>query len=928
MQKVFARATMMWLFVISFILVGCQTTPSNQGEFSVDTRWQQGELANGLKYHTYKKSGQNVELRLIVHAGALNETSEQYGYAHFLEHMAFNGSTNFAGDEVVSIFEQQGMSFGADLNAFTNHEVTVYTLSIPANESLETAMTWLRDVGDGLLLTKEEIEKEKGVVLGEIRAYDTNEPDAYSQVFDLALGDSPYLTHKILGDRNSIKKMDQKQLKAFYQTWYAANNAELIVVGEIDENISGLIDLYFGSWQRRELPEVQEPPIPAIWDTQSVALKAPQGDQSSIGLFHHLDTYTTANLSTQQQNLTHKLINQLISTRLAERSYQLDIQANYLGAELFSVYEQEYGLIFADFNEAERESVQTFLAKELANIRDFGFSQAEFDLVMAEQESNRDSLDLDETYVTSSWIANYRLDSLLADNPYQSVEDYHQNLSHFIKHTDLKQVNKQVAAWLSQQPHKMVFATPDAKYVDGDSQWLMKQEQMFAATLATAGVQVEVTAQVDGLKSPQSSGAIVESNTLKSGVHYWLLDNGVKVWFYPFEQAENSLYGGYVAKGGLVGMNIEDNPASQLISGVYQRSGIGELDAIAANRFLTGKQISIQPILGSGIHGVELMASDRSLSEAFLALYNVASGQKVDRKQFDLEKELAVDNAKRELLSPRTQFFDQSRQTMYTPNSYYQWASIEQLEAVTYEQVTDLYQRMFREQNDFGLVLVADMSPSEIEPYLLDYIATIEYLPKTSHSGQVAGLSPTIKDVKSEASSEDHVELYQYSFTYQQPRNAQQLVEVNVLQHILESRYRQALREDAGLDYTPMLGFGIEDGTHLAALSISLTLDIDDVARAKQVLKTTQDKAKQGFSYQEFDQAKKQVLRDLTEARKSPWEQVIWLARSMHYGYETGALNDPQPVLDNLTLQDINDRYLWFVGDEGTTVTTELWPSN
>lgn len=153
------------LFVL--LLTGC-TQQSTSIPTQQDTNWTSGQLDNGLRYHIYPLDTEAISLRLFVHAGSLEETPDQLGYAHFVEHMAFNGSENFTPNEVIELMEKTGAS-GHDVNAYTSYEETVYTLSLPNQDELDKAMLWLRDVANRVTFAPDEVEREKGVVLAEYR---------------------------------------------------------------------------------------------------------------------------------------------------------------------------------------------------------------------------------------------------------------------------------------------------------------------------------------------------------------------------------------------------------------------------------------------------------------------------------------------------------------------------------------------------------------------------------------------------------------------------------------------------------------------------------------------------------------------------------------------------------------------------------------
>lgn len=161
--------SMLFIPVIpALLLAGCTLTESSL-PLQPDSNWQVAILPNGMKYHLYPTDDSQVSLRLVINSGSFQETPQQQGYAHFIEHMAFNGSQHFAGNQVIELFEQAGGSFGADINAFTSYQQTTYKLDLADNKRLKDALTWMRDIGDGLEFDPNEVEKEKGVILGEWR---------------------------------------------------------------------------------------------------------------------------------------------------------------------------------------------------------------------------------------------------------------------------------------------------------------------------------------------------------------------------------------------------------------------------------------------------------------------------------------------------------------------------------------------------------------------------------------------------------------------------------------------------------------------------------------------------------------------------------------------------------------------------------------
>ncbi|WP_232060937.1 M16 family metallopeptidase [Vibrio taketomensis] len=156
----------MLVFIVA-ILSACER--HEEKALIADENWTQGQLENGLRYHIYPTNDEEVSVRMLVHVGSLQENDNQKGYAHFVEHMAFNGTRNFSGNDIIQLVEKSGKSFGRDINAFTAYQLTHYQLDLASAADLTMALTWMRDVGDGIEFDPQQVESEKGVILGEFR---------------------------------------------------------------------------------------------------------------------------------------------------------------------------------------------------------------------------------------------------------------------------------------------------------------------------------------------------------------------------------------------------------------------------------------------------------------------------------------------------------------------------------------------------------------------------------------------------------------------------------------------------------------------------------------------------------------------------------------------------------------------------------------
>ncbi len=224
-----------------------------------------GTLGNGLRYIILPNAEppNRISLRLFVDAGSLMETEDQRGLAHFIEHMAFNGTKNFPGGKMVEYFQRLGMSFGGDTNAHTSFKETVYKLELPKPDEkmLREGMQLFRDYADGMLLTQDEIEKERGVILSEKLTRDSPESRTMEVAFDFALPDSIISKRLPIGTKKVIKGADRPTFVDFYKKWYSSDRMVLVAVGAVEpKKLIPLIEEYFSS-MKKPAPVVPDPDL-------------------------------------------------------------------------------------------------------------------------------------------------------------------------------------------------------------------------------------------------------------------------------------------------------------------------------------------------------------------------------------------------------------------------------------------------------------------------------------------------------------------------------------------------------------------------------------------------------------------------------------------------------------------------------------------
>ena len=918
------------LALLSLLISGCSySTIQTSKAIISDPHWHTGTLENGLKYSSYYLEGEPVEMRLLVKVGSYNENLYELGYAHFLEHMAFNGSKHFKDNQLISKFEQEGITFGADLNAYTDYEVTSYQMSLPDNHKFDDALTWFRDIGDGLTLSPDQIEREKNVVLGEFRVTNTNEVPLYNQIYDELIKEAELSSYDPLGSEDHIKTINREKLANFYNKWYLPNNTEIIIVGDISpQKVKQKVKDLFSDWSSSTIPTKSKIQLEHIKDTVPTAFAVPTSDPASITLLQPLGTSQEQTRLDQQRILNYILAYQAIQYRLETKAYEESLNIDYVFVGDFDLFQVKYGEITVGFSEKDREKSQAFLATELANLRDQGMSQSEFSIVLQTFNNAFDEIESDYNNRTSLEVINDKEASILTGNPYQYIQDTKQSFQQFLTEANLAKTNETIKTTLRADHQKIMFGTPTLiESLDFAHFSTHKYFDTFNTIFSQTNNKKPTEINNKPLSISLPAGKILSFETIKKDLHKWNLENGIEVWLTQSEQAENNVYINYISEGGLLSVDKRFNPAYDLLLETLQQSGLAGLNVTELQTNLISHATDIYPFFNINTHGFQIDTTNQNLNNAFALLHLSATEAQIDRSQFDLIQNRIVDEKRNLQQSPMGAYYFDLQREQYGIDSANTSSTPNDIAAVTADSLDDLYHLLFRTEHPFRLVLAADITPEELTPYLEQYVANIDYAAKR-HRGQEIMLSSHKTEFDRATSNENSV-LYGVYFSEQSSvADTKESVINELIYKIIDSRYYQLIREDKGLDYSPAVNLSKMDGVDTSELWFEMTLEPKDVHPAKEAMEELLTNLRvNGVSEEELKTAKKQVTTDIAK-NNGVIDNLEKLTRYLTFGYSLDAYTDPKVIMDRISVSDLNKRIETLIGTKSHRINGYLRPHN
>ncbi|WP_146443347.1 M16 family metallopeptidase [Vibrio kanaloae] len=912
--------------VLSTALLGCSSTPQQQTLLKSDPYWVTGELDNGLTYHVYPDREQLVSVRLLVHAGSFQENEQQKGYAHFVEHMAFNGSKNFSGNDVVELFEQSGASFGADLNAYTSYQETLYKLDLPDNKNLDKALAWFRDIGDGLLLSETETKKEKGVILGEFRHSRVKDKPLSFQFYNHMVDGTNYQSHDPMGNKKSVSNVSAKELENFYQTWYQPQLTEVIVSGDITlAEVIPLIEKSFSSWQRGTTP-VPVKKLSTNYNTQDFVAYVAGSESPSIGIVIDRGERVTHSHEQQHQLWLDEIAQQLIQQRLNSDFVDAALPVQWVASIPYLLEYQRYSITTVGFPADSREQSQQQFISTLSSLRDHGVSENEFMSVIQAYQANLDDIQVNWEKMDAVDHADGKSTALVINQTVQSQLDYKSSLKEFLSSTDLKAVNDNLDDLLS-SPYILGLGLSSKEDLQAMNDELKDVRRAYKKT---GNKPLLVTAS-SAFSVPASQGKIVKQVQVSDdpNLKQWTLSNGIEVWYLRNSEAGNNVGVYYASEGGKAALDPSLFPAVEIALQASIRSGVGKFSGSELTAHLRREDIEIYPFINFTHHGLEISAKKKTLAEGLAALHTIVTEPKIDSDQLEAVKSEFAQSRTAYLETPVGQFIQMVNRNSYQTSSRHMMLESDDIKAVTSQDILNVQHQLFQKLRDNTLVIVADINPAEIKPLVRQYVASLPLEAVVSPHYKVAYSTDSKERMDISINNEDSSQ-YLLRVISQQARDktAKDVFMDDMLQRVLSSRLTAYVREELGLDYAPYVYSVAQDSEPSYDWLIGSLTAPENSDKIEQAIDKVIVEAAKGISEDETRTAAKQLVADLTPLQTKPTEQAWFISRYLIHDYGVEALFDLQRMTDSISSKDMTEYAKEIFGDNSYKLKNLLRPQS
>ena len=865
-----------------------------------DPTIRKGKLKNGMTYyirHNAKEAGL-ADFYIAQRVGSILEEPRQRGLAHFLEHMAFNGTKNFPGKGkklgIVPWCETIGVKFGANLNAYTSIDQTVYHIgSAPLKREgiIDSCLLVLHDWSHYLLLEDAEIDKERGVIHEEWRTRRAGM--AVQRLMEQAMPKvykgTKYEDCMPIGSMDIVDNFPYQDLRDYYQKWYRPDLQAVVVVGDIDVNkMEKKIKKIFSSIPMpKKAAERVYYPVP---DNEKMIVDIEKDKEQPIVLCHIYQKReaTPDSEKNSEKYLRDDYVDGLISTMLNDRYAELRQQPE-------PPFQSATGRASTFFLSRTKDAFSMSISCKQDNIlggiisavgvaeraRQHGFTQSELDRAKKLRMNAAERRAKMQGDYRNSHYVNKCVNNFLEGEPLVSVDFLLENTKKLDAEVTLAEVNAAVKELITDKNQVVVMYAPDKEGFEIPSEQQIEQVILSAQQLSYAPYTEAKLAEALVSNMPKA-GSIVSEKPYRHGFTEITLSNGMKVYAKKTDYESDAVSMEMQADGGTSVYGDEDIPNFALISSGVAEGGVGAFDAVTLRKMLTGKSVRVSPSVGTKSQAISGSSSVKDMPTMFQLAYLYFTQPRRDDAAF-----ASLMNRQRAFLanrnaSPKVDYNDSIRAILYNHNPRLAPVVQQTLDKVSYDRILQIYKERFSDAANFKTVIIGNYDEQELRSLLCQYLAVLPTTGKHEQANkanvpQIIGGTSVHKFSKKQATPLANVSIY---YTADVPFTPQSDLELDFLKRCLSIAYTDSVREEKGGTYGVSVGFDLDkDDQPNAMLKISYNADPSRYDELNPIIyQQLENIAKNGPLASSMDKVKKYLVKQYAQAAitNDYWSYIIW----------------------------------------------------
>ena len=781
----------------------------------VDEAVRAGKLDNGLTYyirHNEEPKGQ-ANFYIAQKVGSILEEENQRGLAHFLEHMCFNGTVNFPGNGIVNYLEGIGVKFGAQLNAYTSIDETVYNIdNVPVGvvpSAVDSCLLILHDWAGDLLLSDEEIDKERGVIHEEWRSRTSAQLRMYEKILPEIYPNNRYGNRMPIGLMEVVDNFPYEALRSYYHMWYRPDLQGIVVVGDIDvDEVEAKIKDIFSS-----LPAATDAPervyFPIEDNKEPIISTATDKEQTYASTFIFMKhpavpDEAKSTLDYMLLQYVDNVVSNMAGNRLAEMTQKAD--PDFIGADIgdgtyfFSRTCNAFTGV-ASYDPSQMERAVKSIYREMLRIIRNGFTASEYDRARTEFLADLETAYNQREKKSSQAYCQELVRHFIDNEPIPGIENEFALMSQLAPNIPVELVNQIVSTQYPVDSNLVVVnMLPEIEGLAYPSNEQLKEALASVAAEDIAPYQDEVSDK-PLVSKLRKSGKVKKSVPAELGYTKYTLSNGATVYFKHTDFNKDEILVNAFSQGGLSLYSDSEIYTLQTVSDLIEVGGLGDFNPIELNKALTGKKVSATPYVGNYSEGIEGSSTPKDIETLFQLFYLYFTDLRYDEESFASWKtktSVALANAEAQ---PFAALGDTIANTIYTNPTWAKSLKYKDLDKVDYARALEIAKERFANASDFTFTVTGNISEDELKPLLCKYIASLPGKGKKESYKQVLDFKPGVLTNEFEKQMANPMALNLYVYNSPVQYDLKDNLTLEIMSSALGIILHEEIRENEGGTY-------------------------------------------------------------------------------------------------------------------------------
>ena len=770
----------------------------------MDASIRKATLDNGLTYYIRHNTepDNRATLMLVINAGSVQEDDDQLGLAHFLEHMMFNGTKRFPKQTLIDYFESVGMSFGADVNAYTSFDETVYFLEFPTDDEdiIGTTFQVAEDWASRATISDEEVENERGVIMEEERLRDQNAGGRLNkQLIPFLLGESRYAERMPIGDLEIIRNAPADTLRRFYRDWYRPDLMAVIVVGDVD--VDAIEEKIIEHFSQVPTPDTPRPRVTYSLtdhaDTNYLIITDPEFPVTIAQIFYRQAGEEMDTAAAYRNSVIGSLFYRMLNYRLDDITRKAD--SPFLGAfvnEGQLVRGVTYQGVGVQVRQGEALSSLDAALTEVERVRRHGFTAAELERAKSEILNTYERQYNDRENLRNHSLAGEYSRNFLENEAVPGIAFEYQLMQRLLPEIRRDEVNREAEQYVGTGNRSVLVVGPER---EADS--LPSAEELAVVIDAVQAKQIDPYADIEAVTAlltdiPEPAEIISRQTDGTFNITDLTLANGARVLLKATEFREEEVLFNATSPGGSSLVTDEDYWETQFIISIVNQSGVSDVSYAALQRLLADQSVFVRPFLGELEEGFHGHAGKDHVETLFQLVYLYGTAPHADEDAFATVKDQAIASIRNRELQPYNALTDAFIEARYGNSIRRSIPTLEVIESLDLERAFAIYQERFADFSDFTFLFVGNFDVEQMVDWSQRYLGNLPSLNRAETWQDVAPDPPTGIIEVPVYRGQDEQSITTILFTGPGEDTLENRLRMRMLETILNILMREELREE------------------------------------------------------------------------------------------------------------------------------------